>query len=165
MIELQRITTKYDPKEDRIRLTGDDGRGQTLVLWLTRRLLDRLVCFIVEKLESQEKAKARPRIHLEFQQQSAARQQVAQPPVSANAHSEQWLIQEVEIVRSKGRIKLRLRTAENKDAVIGFDLIGLHQWLDILHRNYRAGTWSTDVWPDWLTESSLAAPPQTVTLH
>jgi hypothetical protein len=43
MIELKRLTTQYDPAEDRIRLTGTNDQGQTMCLWLIQRLLNRLV--------------------------------------------------------------------------------------------------------------------------
>ena len=39
---LQRITTAYDPEQDRMRLDGERADGSTLTLWLTQRLLKHL---------------------------------------------------------------------------------------------------------------------------
>ena len=41
--ELQRITTTYVDVEDRLRLTGVLANGTVVQLWLTQRLLGRLV--------------------------------------------------------------------------------------------------------------------------
>lgn len=40
---LQRVTTAYLENEDRLRLTGKLADGDIVVLWLTQRLLSRLV--------------------------------------------------------------------------------------------------------------------------
>ena len=42
-MELQRITTDYHEEQDRLRLTGEDFQHTTTVLWLTQRLLGRMV--------------------------------------------------------------------------------------------------------------------------
>lgn len=39
---LQRATTEYVEEEDRICLSGELATGDTMTLWLTRRILDRL---------------------------------------------------------------------------------------------------------------------------
>ena len=43
LLELQRLTTEYVDAEDRMRLTGEIRPGETLVLWLSQRLLMRLL--------------------------------------------------------------------------------------------------------------------------
>lgn len=50
---LQRITTEYIDHEDRLRLAGEDAQGQTTVLWLTQRLLNRLIPHLCQWLEQQ----------------------------------------------------------------------------------------------------------------
>ena len=37
---LQRVTTAYLENEDRLRLTGELADGDTVVCWLTQRLLN-----------------------------------------------------------------------------------------------------------------------------
>lgn len=43
MPDLQRITTQYIEVEDRLRLTGELAPGEVVVLWLTQRLMHRLI--------------------------------------------------------------------------------------------------------------------------
>ena len=49
--ELQRITTTYVDVEDRLRLTGVLANGTVVQLWLTQRLLGRLVPPLTSWLE------------------------------------------------------------------------------------------------------------------
>ena len=51
--QLQRITTEYNEPEDRIRLSGELAQGDTVVLWLTQRLLNRLVPHLTAWLSQQ----------------------------------------------------------------------------------------------------------------
>ena len=50
MSELCRVTSQYVDFEDRIRLTGELTDGQQVVLWLTRRLTERMVPHLVKWL-------------------------------------------------------------------------------------------------------------------
>ncbi|MBC7859879.1 MAG: hypothetical protein H7Z39_14125, partial [Burkholderiaceae bacterium] len=76
MSALQRITTEYVGVEDRIRLSGRDdaddaGDGRTVVIWITQRLLQRLLPVLVEWLERQDGATLRADIARSFAQQAA----------------------------------------------------------------------------------------------
>lgn len=51
---LQRITTEYRAQEDRLCLTGERANGDAVVLWLTQRLLNRLVPHLTGWLEQQK---------------------------------------------------------------------------------------------------------------
>lgn len=55
MPALQRMTTDYIVQEDRIRVTGECAGGGVLVLWLTQRLLVRLVPPLCRWLEGNKK--------------------------------------------------------------------------------------------------------------
>lgn len=46
---LAKISLRYDQEEDRIRLDGADSNGETLTLWLTARLLNRLVPYLIDE--------------------------------------------------------------------------------------------------------------------
>lgn len=59
MAELQRFTTEYVEIEDRIRLAGETAPGHTVVLWLTQRLLARLLPHLLQWLEQQTGATIR----------------------------------------------------------------------------------------------------------
>ena len=43
MQNLQKITTEFVEIEDRFKLTAVSGEGEIVVLWLTQRLLGKLV--------------------------------------------------------------------------------------------------------------------------
>ena len=47
MNELQKVTVEYDENEDRIRLAGEGADGVRAVLWVSQRLLRRLVPVLV----------------------------------------------------------------------------------------------------------------------
>eukprot|EP01036_Dinobryon_divergens_P055429 gene55429-74016_t len=47
MTILQRITTEYIEAEDRVRLSGVSPSGEALSLWVTQRLLSRLLKVIL----------------------------------------------------------------------------------------------------------------------
>ena len=93
MSTLQRITTEYVEQEDRIRLSGEFASGDTVVLWLTQRLLHRLVPHLTAWLARQvAPASSIPAVEAAHQDivqgfaQQAARAQLApEPPVRASS--------------------------------------------------------------------------------
>jgi len=50
---LQRMSTEYIVGEDRIRLSGEVENAASVVIWLTRRLLERLLPAVLNWLEGQ----------------------------------------------------------------------------------------------------------------
>ena len=52
MFELCRLTSQYIESEDRFRLTGEDEAGNTISLWLTQRLAQRLISFLLAAISS-----------------------------------------------------------------------------------------------------------------
>ena len=50
MQALQRITTEYDEHEDRLRLSGELSDGSSVLLWLTQRLLYRILPHLTQWL-------------------------------------------------------------------------------------------------------------------
>lgn len=49
IINLARVTLSYIIEEDRVQLAGEDAQGNTVKLWLTARLLTRLVPHLVQQ--------------------------------------------------------------------------------------------------------------------
>lgn len=43
MFEIQKITQRYNPQEDRIEMGIQNGHGEVIRLWLTRRLANRII--------------------------------------------------------------------------------------------------------------------------
>ena len=147
-IQLQRITTQYDPAEDRIRLTGTDEHGQTHLLWLTQRLLNRLVPNLCNGLEkkSDRPVQSTPatnrslRTHVEqsFAQQRASAQLPRQAPVVPLADTTDWRVHSVDVKHAPGGARLTFcGTTESQQAALVLPTSALRQWLGIAFVQYR----------------------------
>lgn len=169
-MDLQRITTQFIEVEDRIRLTGQVGEGQTVVLWLTQRLLQRLVPHLCQWLEKQIPVKPqepplRAQVQQSFAQQKARAEIERQAPVRAEAVSLAWLVCSVDL--KSGPLGARLVFKGGNDAervTLGLSPKSLRQWLGILHDQYRAASWSSTIWPVWMEESRPARGSAPVTV-
>lgn len=162
MTDLQRLTTVYIDREDRIRLAGTSADGTFVTLWLTRRLLDRLIPHLILWLEGPHADLPRADVVLEFAQQAALSQLAPQVPVAAT-ESQGRLVESVNITPGNDRIHLNFHPESGEPAGIGFAEMPLRQWLDILYRAYIIAEWPQSPWPEWLVRSGmtrgLAAPP------
>ncbi len=172
MIELQRLTTQYDPAEDRIRLSGSAGEGQVLVLWLTQRLINRLVPHLCKGLEKRLQSKLgaqklQAHVQQSFAQQRARAALQRQAPVQPDADSPQWRVETIDVKQAPGGVRLLLKGIdETQEAVIDLPTPALRQWLGILFEHYHRAAWSPQVWPDWMEEAAIPkAPIQQQALH
>lgn len=171
-MKLQRITTQYIEVEDRIRLTGQVGQGQTVVLWLAQRLLQRLVPHLCQWLEKQIPVKPqqlplRAQVQQSFAQQKATAEIERQAPVRAEAVSRAWLVCSVDLKSGSNGVQLWFKGAKDDEVVsLGMQPKFLRQWLGILHDQYRVASWPMIVWPVWMEESRPARHPnQVMVLH
>lgn len=161
---LQKFTTEFLPEEDRLRLSGELENGQPVVLWLTQRLLRRLVphlCAWLEKQPVPGASAARPQVvaqervqiqHIAQQAAQGALQAHKQEPVHAPPDAFNGLVQIVKLENSEGRLHLVLRV-EQVPAVeyrVGFAPVGLRQWLGIVYRHYETAQWPLEIWPQWM---------------
>ncbi len=106
-MNLQRITTEYIDTEDRIRLAGDTGQGEPVVIWLTQRLLQRLLPMLLQWLDAQTGMTPMAEIVQGFAQQAARAELIPQTPVQAT--SPPWLAQSVDVVQSNAGVSLNFR--------------------------------------------------------
>lgn len=171
MNELQRITTEYVDAEDRIRLAGEvGGSADAQVLWLTQRLMQRLLPHLLGWLEQQVSAapvSADQHQALQgFVQQAAKAELQPQAPVQASERSKQWLVTAVDIASSAQRITLTFKGLE-PDAQVRLTLADqpLRQWLAIVHERYRQAGWPLDLWPQWMLGGTLVGTPLAAKLH
>ena len=171
---LHRLTTDYVEEEDRIRVSGASANGDTVVLWLTQRLLNRLVPHLTAWLAAQvtpgAAAPAVQAAHRDIVQgfalQAARAQLTPQPPVPAAAPAASWRVTSVDLSHSAQAVLLTLK-GEGEAAQLKLPAQALRQWLGILYAQYQRGEWPTAVWPAWM--SAATAPPQsqpgTAVLH
>lgn len=165
MITLQRLTTEYIDGEDRIRLAGESGEGGTLTLWLTRRLLDRLIPHLTLWLEKQQENLPHADLLLGFAQQKAQAGLVPQPPVKAAPDDTGWLVRELDICPGSEHLQLTFKGAPEQAAAIGFSSLALRQWLGILYTAYTLGDWPTAAWPEWMHEGRADSAMPAAALH
>lgn len=161
---LQKFTTEFIPEEDRLRLSGEVDGGQQVVLWLTQRLLRRVVPHLCAWLEKQPvpgasamhpQVVAQERVQIQHIAQQAAQgalQAQKQAPVQAPPDAFNGLVQIVKLENIEGRLHLVLRV-EQEPAVeyrVGFAPVGLRQWLGIVYRHHETAQWPLDIWPQWM---------------
>lgn len=153
--ELKRVTTEYIPIEDRIRISGETADGATIVLWLTQRLLNRLVPRLTGGLERAELAS--DALLQEFAQQAAEASLPPQRAVEVAAPTANWRVDSVDILSGAEGAALTFRSENGGAARLSLATEHLRQWLGILRRQYGAAGWTDRVWPDWMDEASAAA--------
>lgn len=159
--ELQRVTTTYVETEDRLRLSGELAPSQTVVLWLTQRLCNRLLPPLFAWLEGQtigQASVARAEAHAEllqgFAQQAARAQLPAAPPVEATAPSAIWRVETVDITRAPTAVRLTFKSDAGEAIRLLLTSQALRQWLGIVFDQYVKAEWPTAIWPVWMVDSS-----------
>lgn len=171
--ELQRITTQYVDSEDRIRLSGELVGGQTVVLWLTQRLLNRLVPPLTQWLEERGNPTytdpsvqaVQKDILLGFAQSAARARLAPEPPVQAKSPQAVWRVASVDLARGPDKVVLTFKGEESEPVALKLTIQPLRQWLGIVQDQYRKADWPLEVWPGWMEESVQPARQAGVALH
>ena len=167
---LQRVTTEYVETEDRIRLNGLAGE-ETICIWLSKRLTDRLVATITQLLEQQHVAqeKAVKNDLLSFSQHAAqqANQRSAEEPVAVSAQAEvefSWLAVTIQITPDPHSLQMTfVGKSDEQKAELKMGVGHLRQWMNILFLAYKKGEWAVEAWPEWVKDNFVSqAAPQTV---
>lgn len=171
---LKRVTTEFIDVEDRIRISGEHLSGDTEVLWLTQRLMNRLISHLCQSLEQQlASASTIPSVQAtqqevvqSFAQQAARSQLTTQPPVRASSSDAGWRADAVDITQAEGAVVLTFKGEANRQARLNLPAQALRQWLAIVHEQYRRGQWPMDVWPQWMEASTPTSGQQSaVVMH
>jgi hypothetical protein len=160
MSDLHRLTTQVVDTEDRIRLCGEDAHGAVQVLWLTQRLLGRLVPVLCRQLAPD--ADGHAELLSSFKQEAAQAQLVPQPSVQAAPASAQWLVTRIDVEPMAQGLRLAFFTKEEVAAVVMSEL-PMRQWLAVLRNQFREAGWPEDMWPAWTdpgTSSQGGAEPK-----
>lgn len=180
MPELQRMTTQYVDIEDRFRIAGEisqaSGDRQTSVMWLTQRLLLRILPHMLAWLENQTISSmgSSPLVTesladaiQEFAMQSARAEMPHQEPVAAVGRA--WLVHTITLDAAPAFVRLSFfpQGAGGSDGVsVAFDLQLARQWLGILHDQWVGAQWPASVWPAWFaSKSNIVAITGTSSLH
>ena len=170
MCKLKKVTIDYVPVEDRVRLSGECDKSGRIGIWVTRRVLDRLVPVLLDWIEREavdlpgggrqpsgetptpKLTRAEP-LH-GFAQEAARRSLVRQPRVLIQSQDRSWLTRAVDVKRGPRALQIDFRGEADERAELPLPVQPLRQWLNILHDTYRKAGWSADIWPDWVREAA-----------
>lgn len=170
--DLTRLTVRYDPTEDRLCLLGESAHGNCR-LWLSERLLRRLVPALLDRLAAIEgrgdgldadrgvRSEARPLLQAhqqQFAQQAAMAQLPMQSPVADDRLVAEGLLSSVDLVFGGEAIGLRFKASDRLEASLTLMPDVLRQWLGIVHAQCRDAGWRLDYWPGWLDGGSATRP-------
>ena len=162
---LERVTTEYIESEDRLRLSGETASRSSVVIWLTSRLLQKLVPILLQWLEQQHGATPRAGILHEWAQQAARAGLAAQPPVKTEGAHKAWLAQSIDITPSTETVVLTFRSGDEQRAVLVLAAEPLRQWLNIAYDAHVVAGWSLAVWPEWVSEAAVPIQAPRIGLH
>jgi len=158
MSAVNRFTTLFDPAEDRIKLLLELKTGEVQVLWLTRRLLNRLLPPLLGGLEAAPAVQTVPKPQAQavqrFNQAAAVggmqRQKAVTPTREAPQKQIAMLVTSVDIRAGQSNRILDLKGGKDILQSLPFSEEALRQWLDVVHSQYRNAGWSEPFWPSWM---------------
>ena len=150
MDTIQRITTTYLENEDRIRLVGESATGETIIIWLTRRLLDRLLPVLLNTIDKTAVADNQHELIQGFTQHAAVSCIPQSRPIIPKSESASWIAISIDVAHKADGVNLSFKD-EKKVAMLSLDRILLRQWLNIVYMAYEKADWYNDIWPSWFS--------------
>ena len=147
-----------------MRLNGACDAGVE-VLWLTRRLLDRIVVRLRARLEEMNPEWSDREAMEGFFHRMARSRQEPQAPVPAGDAGEGWLVVAVDVRVQDRAFLLTLRGGDDRSVSVVFSVDALRQWMGALYRTYRRAEWPLQAWPGWMAEEESPHPPAAMALH
>jgi hypothetical protein len=161
---LDRITTEFVDAEDRIRLSGEVASQGAVVVWLTQRLLNRLLPVLFQKLEGTQDDVWRSAVRQAFAQQVAQADIRSQAPVMVDSSVHSWLATSIDIATGAELVVLTFKGGPGQVTSLTLLITQLRQWLAIVYQAYVIADWPLHGWPNWLAESAPMPATQLV-LH
>lgn len=166
VLELQRMTTEYIEAEDRLRMTGELVSGETPVLWLSQRLLLRLLPHLLLWLERQRGTAFPADIEQSFELRAASQSLGHEAPVQAADHSRQWLVIAVDMNAAGPILHLTFRGVNSAESVaLKLQPFALRQWLSIVHVLWNQAQWPASLWPEWMAQTEARREADKRALH
>jgi len=165
MLILERITTEYNEIEDRIQLSAETAAGDHIVIWLTQRLLQRLVPVLLQWLGRNNAGSDYSEVLHAFAQTAAREELVTQSPVRPIAGHTAWLAQSIDVERTDTTVALTFVGESTGRASLTLDERFLRQWLGIIHDATQRAEWPTSMWPEWVAEESQPTNANRSLLH
>ena len=154
MRELQRLTSEYVESEDRIRVSGELDSDEIVVMWLSQRLLTRLLPHLFLWLEKQSKQNIPLEIEQSFAQEAARGALKTEIPVKHLGESNQWLVEAVDLTPSKDVFIMSFRSASGQRENLSLQPVALRQWLGFIHALWALAEWPDNIWPEWISQEA-----------
>jgi hypothetical protein len=159
-INLARVTLSYIIEEDRVQLAGEDAQGNTVKLWLTARLLTRLVPHLVQK-----------QVTLGSGQSVAAEPDVSDntggddPSVRCDLGCPEALVTEIDLRFTRDGLMLVFKEdARRARASFMVPATSLPRWNQGIQTCFKQAGWPQETFvPE--NDSSVAEPTGAVTIH
>ena len=155
------VTMSFDPIEDRIVMDSSDNNKKVERLWLSRRLLDRLIPTLADQLEVNSSKLIPTELEQSLAQEKAEIDKQKSEAVKIENRNPSWLVTSVQVGWNESKFQL-LFLGDNtnepveKDNRAKFDLAitNLRQWLNAIYKIYLKADWETKAFPQWLNEKS-----------
>lgn len=179
-MQLTRVTTQFVEDEDRFLISADSENG-IMNLWLTQRLLKRLLPHMTEwvgqedvpaeatkmaadsrapeKGESEPASQASGRAQQQAKSQLAAQYRNPVASVPAEKAVRSCLVRTLKFQPRKDVLRL-VFVLPDDEAILLLHEEHARIWLGVLYRHWQQAQWP-DIWPEWMKEAQrmrLAAP-------
>lgn len=170
-----RFTTRYSISEDRIQLLLELPDNKVQTLWLTRRLLNRMLPHLLNRLQGTgpvaaaantpaQTGAAPPEAVQRFNQEAAVSAIVRQPAVAPSektpAERVAYVVTSVDVRTGPRSLVLDFKGGEEVLHSLPFGEDALRQWLSIVYAQYRDGDWHEAFWPGWIQTPDAAPAPK-----
>ncbi len=156
MFEIETFTAHPDLLEDRIRIDALDTAGQSQSIFLTRRLADRFVPLLVERIESHVQPGVPRELGLAMDQQQLRieRAENPAPEVQLAEGARRWLCVTIHLSGRPDELEWTLTDDGENTAAMPLSGAGPRAVLDIFLLMYQQMEWGLDAFPGWLTQEA-----------
>ncbi len=156
------VTMSFNAMEDRIAMDSADQKGQIERLWLSRRLLDKLIPTLADQLEVNSNHQIPTELEQSLAQEKAELDKKHSEAVKVEARNPSWLVTSVQVGRNENEFQL-LFLGENdfepstysNQARFDLAIPNLRQWLNAVYQIYLKAEWETKAFPRWINDKNL----------
>ena len=166
------VTMQFDPLEDRIIMDCSNKSKRTQRLWLTRRLLDRLIPSLTDQLEVKSTNKISKQLEQAFAQEKAEINKIKTRSVVLKKDNSSWLVTSIKVEKSMHEFKLLFtneqklepieKEASQNKAQFVLAISNLRQWLNALFKIYNKAEWDTKCFPNWIDDYNFKSDKKTL---
>lgn len=159
--QIKTFTGRYIPVEDRLRLDAVDVDGNKQSLFMTRRLVDRIIPVMVEHLEGQTPEGMPSDLVQEMQQDRARQVHVAggfEAPVHVEPECASLLCRTVHLTKTGSSLVVVFTDDTHIEAKMLMTAENLRVVLDIFKTLYTCAEWGIEAFPGWIRKKALDTP-------